>query len=74
MIMAGLHLTMNLPLSERVPFRNLYLHAIVRDPHGIKMSKTRGNVVYPSRSSKNTAPMRCHLPWRFSPRRMLISR
>jgi valyl-tRNA synthetase len=47
MIMAGLHLTMNLPLSERVPFRNLYLHAIVRDPHGIKMSKTRGNVVDP---------------------------
>jgi valyl-tRNA synthetase len=47
MIMAGLHLTSALALSERVPFRNLYLHAIVRDPHGTKMSKTRGNVVDP---------------------------
>jgi len=47
MIMAGLHLTSALAVSERVPFRNLYLHAIVRDPHGTKMSKTRGNVVDP---------------------------
>ncbi len=47
MIMAGLHLTDHPALSERVPFRNLYLHAIVRDPHGTKMSKTRGNVVDP---------------------------
>jgi valyl-tRNA synthetase len=33
--------------AQRIPFRQLYLHSIVRDPHGVKMSKTRGNVVDP---------------------------
>ncbi|HVB99302.1 MAG TPA: valine--tRNA ligase, partial [Candidatus Dormibacteraeota bacterium] len=47
MIMLGLHLTGGDGLAERVPFRSLYLHALVRDPHGVKMSKTRGNVVDP---------------------------
>lgn len=47
MAMLGLHLTRGDALEERIPFHELYLHAIVRDPHGIKMSKTRGNVVDP---------------------------
>jgi valyl-tRNA synthetase len=47
MIMMGLHLMPREKVEERIPFRELYLHAIVRDPHGIKMSKTRGNVVDP---------------------------
>jgi valyl-tRNA synthetase len=47
MIMMALHLLERSKLEERIPFRNLYLHAIVRDPHGMKMSKTRGNVVDP---------------------------
>ncbi len=47
MVMLGLHLAPGVKIEERIPFRQLYLHGIVRDPHGIKMSKTRGNVVDP---------------------------
>jgi valyl-tRNA synthetase len=47
MIMMGLHLMHGAAPQERIPFHNLYLHAIVRDPQGMKMSKTRGNVVDP---------------------------
>ena len=47
MIMMGLKLVPRAIPDERIPFRQLYLHAIVRDPHGVKMSKTRGNVVDP---------------------------
>jgi valyl-tRNA synthetase len=41
MVMLGLHLT------GRAPFNELYLHSLVRDEHGQKMSKMRGNVVDP---------------------------
>ena len=33
--------------EERIPFRFVYLHGMVRDEHGQKMSKTKGNVVNP---------------------------
>ena len=47
MVMLGLHLMRGETPAQRIPFRKLYVHGIVRDPHGIKMSKTRGNVVDP---------------------------
>ncbi len=34
-------------LTGRIPFPELYLHSLVRDEHGQKMSKMRGNVVDP---------------------------
>ena len=47
MIMMALKLMPRAHAAERIPFRQLYLHSLVRDPHGAKMSKTRGNVVDP---------------------------
>jgi valyl-tRNA synthetase len=41
MAMLGLH------LMRDVPFHEVYLHTLVRDPEGQKMSKTKGNVVDP---------------------------
>jgi valyl-tRNA synthetase len=38
---------MGLSLTEEVPFHTVYLHGLVRDEKGQKMSKTKGNVIDP---------------------------
>ncbi|KAL0238924.1 hypothetical protein PCE1_004615 [Barthelona sp. PCE] len=38
---------MSLDLTDMLPFTDIYLHSMVRDAHGRKMSKSLGNVVDP---------------------------
>ncbi len=42
MIMMGMHF-----MDGKIPFKEIYIHALVRDENGQKMSKSKGNVIDP---------------------------
>lgn len=47
MMMFGTYVGKDFDADKKVPFHNLFLHGLVRDEHGRKMSKSRGNGIDP---------------------------
>ena len=55
MMMMGLH------FMKEVPFHDVYIHALVRDEKGAKMSKSKGNVIDPLRPDRRLRRRRAAL-------------
>ena len=58
MLMLGLYIT------NKLPFKTVYLHGLVLDAKGQKMSKSKGNVINPLTLQVNTEPT--HSGWALS--------
>jgi len=57
MMMAGLH------FMKKVPFRTVYLHTMVTDEKGDKMSKVKGNTIDPVEVAQKHGADPCGSPW-----------
>ena len=53
--------------GPQVPFENVFLHGLIRDEFGRKMSKSKGNGIDPLDWVETSAPTRCGSPWPAAP-------
>ena len=73
MMMFGTYVGKDLGGDKKVPFTNLFLHGLVRDEFGRKMSKSAATASTRWTGYSGSAPTRCVSPWRVEPTRVPIS-